>query len=101
MEIEEIAKEWAKREYFRQSMTGSLDPALTEEDYTQQVWERAMFEGDQKYRIMKGETVDEAEELATFKAQQERKQVVMLQRAKDEMKELLRDTDDDKKDDKE
>jgi hypothetical protein len=40
MEIEEIAKEWAKREYFRQSMTGSLDPALTEEDYTQQAMRR-------------------------------------------------------------
>jgi hypothetical protein len=96
MDIEEIAKEWGKREYFRQSMAGTIDSTISEDDYIKSVWDRAMFEGDQKYRIMKGELVDEELELelATFKSQQERKQKVMLQRAKDEMKELLQSADD-------
>ena len=99
MDIEEIAKEWVKREYFRQSMAGTIDANLSEEDFSKTVWDRAMFEADKKFRIMKGETVDEDSELATFKAQQERKQQVMLQRAKEELKEILQ-SDDTPKDDK-
>lgn len=99
MEIEEIAKEWGKREFFRQTMSGTVDSSMTEEEYTKSVWERAMFEADQKYRIMKGETIDEELELATFKSQQERKQLIMLQRAKEEMKEILQSDDDDNNND--
>ena len=88
-EIEQIAKEWAKREFFRQSMAGEIEKDLSEEAFTESVWERAMFEGDLKYRQMKGETTDAEMELADFKAQQERKKQTMLKRAKEELKELL------------
>jgi len=88
-EIEDVAKEWAKREYFRQSMAGSIEKDMTEEDFTKSVWDRAMFEGDLKYRQTKGEIVDEETELADFKTRQQRKQVAMLKRAKEELAEVL------------
>merc|ERR1712038_529858 len=90
-EIEEIATEWAKREYFRQSMAGEMP--YTEEEYRKSVWERALFEGDLKYRMMRGQETDERKELADFKSQQERKKEVMLERAKASLQELLDDDD--------
>ena len=87
--IEEIAKEWAKREYFRQSMAGTVEEGMTEEAFIDSVWERAMFEGGLKYRQMNGEATDTEVELADFKSQQELKKEAMLKRAKEEMKQLL------------
>lgn len=86
-EIEGIAKEWAKREYFRQSMAGST--TLSEEEFTKENWERAMFEGDLKYRQKMGEKTDADAELADFKALQERKAAAMLKKAKTELAEIL------------
>jgi len=89
-EIEAIAQEWARREYFRQSMAGTVSENTTEEDFTKDVWDRAMFEADLKYRQMNGEEVLSADaELADFKARQERKKETMLKRAKEELAELL------------
>jgi hypothetical protein len=88
-EVEKVAKEWAKREYFRQSMSGTIDESMSEESFTESVWERATFEGDLVYRQMKGETTDAEVELEDFKARQERKKQAMLKRAKNELKELL------------
>lgn len=87
--IEKIAKEWAKREFFRLSMAGTVDEDMSEEAFTESVWERAMFQGDLKYRQLTGEATDSETELADFKGRQERKKIAMLQRAKDELKELL------------
>jgi hypothetical protein len=88
-QVEKIAKEWGKREYFRQKMAGAIAANVSEADYIKSVWERAMHEGDIKYRQSKGEKIDDVEELADFKSQQERKAAVMLKRAKQEMKEIL------------
>jgi Mn-containing catalase len=93
MEIEKIAKEWAKREYFRQSMAGTVGEDMTEEAFTESVWERAMFEGDLKYRQLNGEVPNAEAELESFKARQERKQQTMLKRAKEELKEILEEED--------
>ena len=93
IEIEKIAKEWAKREYFRQSMAGTVNEDMTEEAFTESIWERALFEGDLKYRQMNGETPDAEAELENFKARQERKQQTMLKRAKEELKEILEEED--------
>jgi len=92
-EIEKIAREWGKREYFRQSMAGTVDGDMTEEQFIESVWDRAMFEGDLKYRQMKGEITDPENELADFKARQERKKQTMLKRAKEELAELLEQDD--------
>jgi len=91
--IEEIAKEWAKREYFRKSMDGSIDKGMSEAEFTESVWERAMFEGDLKYRQMNGEATDAEGEFETFKEQQARKKEAMLARAKEEMKSILEEED--------
>jgi hypothetical protein len=56
--VEKIAKEWVKREYFKQSMAGTVDDDMTEAKFKTSVWDRAMFEGDLKYRQMNGEAPD-------------------------------------------
>ena len=89
MQIEKIAKEWAKREYFRQSMAGTVDDNMSEEAFIESVWDRALFEGDLKFRQMNGEAPDADAELADFKARQERKKQTMLKRAKEELQEML------------
>merc|ERR1712045_956435 len=91
MEIEEIAREWAKREYFRKSMSG--DMPYSEEEYVKSVWDRALFEGDLKYRMMNGQETDERKELADFKKKQEKKKAMMLERAKASLRELLDEED--------
>merc|ERR1712127_1080326 len=90
-EIEDIAREWAKREYFRKATSG--DMPYSEEEYIQSVWERALFEGDLKYRMLHGQETDERKELAEFKTKQEKKKAKMLERAKASLQELLGEDD--------
>jgi len=94
-EIEETARAWAKREYFRKSMGGNM--GMTEEEYIESVWERAMFEGDLKYRMMHGGKTDERTELAEFLKKQEAKKANMLKKAKAALEDQLgpEDGDDD------
>mmetsp|Transcript_28758 Transcript_28758/g.33044 ORF Transcript_28758/g.33044 Transcript_28758/m.33044 type:complete len:477 (-) Transcript_28758:214-1644(-) len=86
-EIEDIAREWAKREYFRKATSG--DMPYSEEEYINSVWERALFEGDLKYRMMNGQNTDERKELAEFKKKQEKKKALMLDRAKASLQGIL------------
>ena len=71
---------------------------MTEEEYIESVWERAMFEGDLKYRMMHGGETDERKELAEFEAKQEKKKEAALRRAKEALEgkigTLLPDDDD-------
>ena len=87
-EVEKIATEWAKREYYQVSMSAE-GTKLSEEDYIKEVWDRALFEGDLKYRQMNGAANDPDGELADFQAQQDRKKEIMLKRAKEELREVL------------
>jgi len=89
LEIEKIATEWAKREFFSQSMAGTVSEEMSEEDFIESVWDRAMFEGDLKFRQMNGEEPDVDAELLDFKTQQERKQQTMLKMAKQELQDIL------------
>lgn len=72
---------------------------MSEEDYIESVWERAMFEGDLKYRMMHGGETDERKELAEFEEKQNKKKAAALKRAKEalegKMGGLLPDDDDD------
>lgn len=86
-EIENIAREWAKREFFRKATAG--DMPYSEEEYIKSVWERAMFEGDLKYRMLHGQETDERKELAEFKKKQEKKKAMMLERAQNELNKAL------------
>jgi len=92
-EIESIAKAWVKREYFRQTMAGTIDDKMTEEAFSETVWDRAMFEADLKFRKMNGEVVDPENELISFKTKQDRKKQVMLDRAKEDLQRLLDEED--------
>lgn len=89
LEVEKIATEWAKREFFSQSMAGTVSEDMDEAEFIESVWERAMFEGDLKYRQMNGEDPDVDAELLDFKTQQERKQQTMLKMAKQELQDVL------------
>jgi hypothetical protein len=80
-EIDEIARSWAKREYFRKSMSGNM--GMTEEEYIEDVWDRAMFEGDLKYRMMHGGQTDERKETQEFEEKQARKKNAALKRARE------------------
>lgn len=98
-EIEENARAWAKREYFRKSMGGNM--GMAEEEYIESVWERAMFEGDLKYRMMHGGETDERKELAEFLEKQDKKKEIALRKAQEAMKGLVPTGDDDDDDDDE
>ena len=74
-------------------MAGTIMEGMSEEAFTESVWERALFEGELKYRQMNGEVTDTVAELADFKSQQERKKEAMLKRAKEELKEILDEED--------
>eukprot|EP00531_Pseudo-nitzschia_arenysensis_P003701 CAMPEP_0116127280 /NCGR_PEP_ID=MMETSP0329-20121206/6761_1 /TAXON_ID=697910 /ORGANISM="Pseudo-nitzschia arenysensis, Strain B593" /LENGTH=501 /DNA_ID=CAMNT_0003621379 /DNA_START=118 /DNA_END=1623 /DNA_ORIENTATION=+ len=89
LEVEQIATEWAKREFFSQSMAGTVSEDMDESEFIESVWERAMFEGDLKYRQMNGEEPDVEAELLDYKTQQERKQQTMLKMAKQELQDVL------------
>jgi len=93
IEIETIATEWAKREFFAKSMAGTVDEETTQEEFIESVWDRALFEGDIKYRQIHGEDADVEAELLDFKAQQERKQQAMLQKAKQELQDVFDEED--------
>jgi len=86
-EIEETARAWAKRQYFRKSMGGNM--GMTEEEYIKSVWERAMFEGDLKYRMMHGGKTDERKELAEFMSKQDMKKATALKKAKELLEDQL------------
>ena len=76
----------------------SGDMPYSEEEYIKSVWERALFEGDLKYRMLRGMDTDERKELAEFKKKQEKKKSMMLERAKASLQEML-DEDEDSDDD--
>lgn len=62
---------------------------MSEDEYIKEVWDRALLEGDIKYRQLNGEANDPEGELADFTAQQKRKQEIMLKRAKEELRSAL------------
>lgn len=70
-------------------MAGTVENDMTEEEFTETVWERALLEGDMKYRTTTGENVDEEAEILDFKKRQEIKQKTMLKKAKAELAAVL------------
>lgn len=89
-ESEDIAREWAKREFFRKGMSGEISD-MTEEEYIESIWDRAMFEGDMRWRQLNGMETDEEKEFEDFKSKQDKKKEAMLERAKASLAELLDD----------
>lgn len=94
-QVEMMAKEWSKREFFRLSMEGTVGD-MDEDAFLKQNWDRAMKEGEWAYRKSKGELTEEEalNEMEDFKVLQDKKQKIMLERAKEELKDLIDDDDD-------
>jgi len=88
-EIDENARGWAKREYFRRSMGGNM--GMTEEEFIEKNWDRASFEGDLKYRMMHGGKTDERKELADFTKKQDKKKEAALKKARKALEDKLGD----------
>jgi len=86
-DIENMASEYAKREYYIKSMSGDI--TLSEEEYVKSVWDTAMSEADVKYNMLTDGTKNVDTELADFKRTQEKKKQVMLERAKATLQELI------------
>lgn len=83
--VEEIAGEWAKREYYRMSLKG--DMLLSEEDYVKSIWERALFEGDIKFRMLRKNNKNVQKQSSNEK--QARKKATLLARSKAKYLDIL------------
>jgi len=70
-ELEEMATQWAKREYLRKSIKRAVP--VNEDDFIEIIWDRAMFEADLKYRTMQGQAVNENKERKIFREDQKKK----------------------------
>lgn len=70
-ELEEMATQWAKREYLRKNLKRKIP--IKEKEFIEIIWDRAMFEADLKYRTMQGQAVNESEERKEFREDQEKK----------------------------
>lgn len=70
-ELNEMATQWAKREYLRKSIKRAVP--VKEDAFIEIVWDRAIFEADLKYRTMQGEAVIESEERKKFREDQQKK----------------------------
>ena len=86
--LEEMAREWAKREFYKQSLKQGRMP-ISEEQYIDLVWDRAMFEADLKLRTMEGKSVNESEERKKFKEDQAKKKAAAFEKAKERFKNMM------------
>jgi len=79
-EVSAMAIQWAKREFLRKNLKRRI--TIKEDEFIQVVWDRAMFEADLKYRTMQGQAVNETEDRAQFKIDQEKKKADAYQEEK-------------------
>merc|ERR1712070_522579 len=106
-EIQSIATEWAKREFYKASTSGTLDDTTTEESFIESVWDEAVTIAEERYIAQKGYVDDEDdvdEKTAKFQA-------VLAQKAESEIASMIgvdgissgdeKDDDDDDDDDEE
>lgn len=80
-ELKALAREWAKREFLRKSLKRRIP--ISEDEFIEIVWDRAMFEADLKYRTMSGLAVNESEERAKFKEEQKAKKAAAYKKEQD------------------
>merc|ERR1712194_283567 len=85
-ELEEMATQWAKREYLRKSIKQPVP--VNEDTFTEIIWERAMFEANLKYRTMQGLAVNESEERKAFKEDQKKKKEEAYKSEKERWKKM-------------
>jgi hypothetical protein len=85
-ELKKMATEWAQREYLRKQLKFHVN--LSEEEFIEVIWDRAMFEADLKYRTMQGQAVNESEDRKKFKEAQEKKKADAYKKEQERWKKL-------------
>jgi len=85
-ELEEMATQWAKREYLRKSIKQPVP--VNEDTFTEIIWDRAMFEANLKYRTMQGLAVNESEERKAFREDQKKKKEEAYRSEKERWKKM-------------
>lgn len=88
-EIEKIATEWAKREFYKAATEGKVGE-MTEEVYIDSVWEEAVKEGEAKWRKIQGFT---DEDPSTWDDKMKQKQAVLAKKAESEIAGMMRGFD--------
>ena len=86
--LEEIAQEWAEREYFRKSLMSEL--VVPKDQFIEMIWERALFEGELELKQREGKEVNVAKERKAWKASQEKKVKSELNVAMKRLKERVK-----------
>lgn len=87
LEKEEIAKEWVKRQYYKQTLAGTMN--MTVEEFTESVWEQALVEGDVRYRKVNSGIPNEKPELMDFEEKHKRMMDTAYKRAVKDIKQAL------------
>jgi len=80
-QLEDRAKEWAKKEYTKKSLTTHTFAQL--EDFTESVWDRAMFEVELHYRLEIGMEVDVDAERLAFAEKKEKEKAESVKKLKE------------------
>ena len=89
-EIETIATEWAKRQYYAAATAGTISSTMTEDDYIESIWEEAVKEGEAKWRTIKGYS---DEDPSTWDDKMKQKQAVLAKQAESEIAGMMRGFD--------
>mmetsp|Transcript_7225 Transcript_7225/g.10569 ORF Transcript_7225/g.10569 Transcript_7225/m.10569 type:complete len:569 (-) Transcript_7225:137-1843(-) len=84
-EIQSIATEWAKREFYKASTSGTLDDTMTEEKFVESVWDEAVTIAEERY-IEQQRYVPEDEDMDEKTAKY---QAVLAQKAESEIASLM------------
>ena len=89
-ELLDIANDWTKREFYKQSMAGLVPMGTTELDFRKANWDKATGEAVKKYDQLRNVDSDDFDpELLDFETQQKLKERAMLKKAKKELQAIL------------
>jgi hypothetical protein len=89
-EIEEIATDWAKRQFYQASLDGKVAADMTEEQYIDSIWEMAVKEGEARWRKLQGFS---DEDPSTWDEKLKQKQAVLAKQAESEIAGMMRGFD--------
>lgn len=89
-EVEKIAMEWAKREFYTKSTEGVITADVTEEQFIESIWETAIKEGTTKWRKLEGYS---DEDPSKWDDKMKQKQAVLAKKAESEIASMMRGFD--------
>ncbi|KAL3782543.1 hypothetical protein HJC23_005217 [Cyclotella cryptica] len=84
--LDEMAKEWAEREYFRKKLRSEL--LVNKDQFVELIWDRAIFESNLRLRTIEGFAVNEGEERRKWKEAQKKKKAAEMAATRKMIEEL-------------